>query len=322
MNIYIKQVSHFLPKNKVSNQELIDQYGLRISDAAVKKVIGIESRYWAQEDISVSDMAVKACEKLDLKNFEGPIFLSTITGDYLSPSTSSIIKQKLGLKDTAPTFDINAACAGKIFTLDMAKNYLSGSQYDQAIVIASECRSRFTNKQDRKTAFLFADAASAVLLTKSKENDLGHIEWTDIKTKASEQFEIFIPGGGASNPEETPIISMQDGTKIKEVTTTLLINNVLETLEKNNQSLDNFDKFIFHQGNGRLILKIANELGIPEEKAVINFPKYGNSSSASVGVSLSEYIQSSEFSSNQRVLLMAMGAGYHIGMASIKWGEK
>ena len=325
MSVFIKDLSHYLPENLVTNQDIIDKNKLKITSRVVEKVIGIKTRFWASPTESVSDLAVKACQKIDLSKFDGPIFLSTITGDYLSPSTSSIIKQKLGLSGDAPTFDLNAACAGNLFALDLATKYLTGTEYKQALVIASECRSRFTNLSDRKTAFLFSDAASAILLENS-EVATNTIEWIDTNTRASEQFEIFIPAGGASSPmsqesiqNKDHYIKMQDGSKIKDVTTSVLVDKIKSKLADENQTLDDFDQFVFHQGKGILILEIASRLGISEDKVHINFPEYGNSSSASVGVSLSEYIQNKDFASEPRVLIMAMGAGYHIGMASIKW---
>ena len=328
MGIKIKAVSHYLPENIITNDDIINKYELRTSSKIVEKVIGIKQRRWASEDQATSDLAYLACKDIDLTQFDGPIFLSTITGDYLTPSTSSVIKSKLKIKGHAPTFDINAACAGKIFALDTAINYLKGSKYNQALVIASECRSRFTNKKDRKTTFLFADAASAILLEKDNSND-DSIEWIHTKTEASDHFEILIPAGGTKAPinhelidQNQHLIKINDGTKIGEITTTRLIDTINQALEENNQKLDDFDQFIFHQGNGNLIKTIANKLNIDLDKVTINFPEYGNSSSASIGVSLSEHVNSSSIKDGERILLMAMGAGYHIGMASVIWKGK
>lgn len=328
MGIIIKEVSHYLPDNIITNDDIIQENELKTSSKIVEKVIGISERRWASYDQATSDLAVLACNNLDLTDFEGPIFVSTITGDYLTPSTSSVIKAKLNLTDHAPTFDINAACAGNIFALDTAVNYLKGSRYKKALVIASECRSRFINKKDRKTTFLFGDAASVILLEKDETQDES-IEWIQTKTEASENFEILIPAGGTKEPisheqieQNRHLIKINDGTKIGEITTTRLIDTIEKTLAQHNQKLSDFDQFIFHQGNGNLIKNIANKLNIDTEKVTINFPKYGNSSSASIGVSLSEYVNSPNMRDGERILLMAMGAGYHIGMASIIWKER
>ncbi|MCO4793040.1 MAG: ketoacyl-ACP synthase III [Bacteriovoracaceae bacterium] len=327
MSFRIVETSHYLPDNILTNQDLIDKFGLRMKSGWVEKIVGIKERRWAVEDQATSDLATFACEKLNLKNFQGPIFLSTITGDYLTPSTSSILKRKLNLNDDYPCFDINAACAGYLFALDSALGWLERGKCKQALVIATECRSRFINTSDRRTAFLFGDAACAMIVEKSDSPN--QIEWVETKTEASKDYEILIPAGGTKEPfsKETyssnkHLITMNDGTKISEITKSKLIDKVLQTLESKNQSLDDFDHFIFHQGNGLLIRAIAKEMGISESKVWINFDKYGNSSSASVGLSLSEAIKSGSIKNGERILIMAMGAGYHIGIASILWGQE
>jgi 3-oxoacyl-[acyl-carrier-protein] synthase III len=324
MNITIKNVGHYLPEQIISNQDMIDRFSLRMKAGWVEKIVGIKERRWANEDQATSDLAVAACKDFDLKNFKGPLFLSTITGDYLTPSTSSIIKRKLALSGSYPAVDINAACAGFLFALENGINYLLSGKSDQALILASECRSRFINTSDRRTAFLFGDAACALLIEKT--DDDGMIEWVETQTEASEDYEILIPAGGTREPlteevitSKRHLITMNDGTKISEVTSSKLIDTVNQTLSTKGQKLSDFDHFIFHQGNGLLIRAIAKEMGIDEEKVWINFDRYGNSSSASVGLSFSEAIQSGKVKNGDRILMMAMGAGYHIGMASIKW---
>ncbi len=326
MKIKIKQVGHYLPDQIITNQDMIDRFGLRMKAGWVEKIVGIKERRWANANQATSDLAVNACNRFNLKNFNGPIFLSTITGDYLTPSTSSIIKRKLNIKSTAPCNDINAACAGFLFALENGINAILSGKHEHALILASECRSRFVNTSDRRTAFLFGDAACAMLIEKS--DDEGTIEWIETQTEASEDYEILIPAGGTREPfcEEAlktkrHLITMNDGTKISEVTQSKLIDTVNETLSNKGQNLTDFDHFIFHQGNGLLIRAIAKEMGIDESKVWINFDRYGNSSSASVGLSLSEAIQSGSIKDGQRVLMMAMGAGYHIGMASIVWRD-
>ena len=113
---------------------------------------------------------------------------------------------------------------------------------------------------------------------------------------------------------------MNDGAKIVDITTDKLISSVYEILEEKKIKLDDFNQFIFHQGNGNLIRSICKQMGVPVEKAWVNFEKYGNSSSASAGVSLSDAYQNGALKKGDRILLMSMGAGYHLGLVSIVWG--
>ncbi len=326
MKIWIKQISHYLPENIVTNDDLIKIHNIRMKSGWVEKIIGIKERRWAKKDEAVSDLALKSCNKLDLTTFNGSMFLSTVTGDFLTPSTSSIIKKKLGFKDQLPTYDINSACAGLIFAMEAAMNRLIATKENESLVMASECRSRFVNTNDRRTAFIFGDAACSLVLEKN-DHAPGEIEWIISKTIPSSDYEIYIPGGGTRLPlnkklleKKKHLITMNDGTKISEVTKKELVTTILTTLDDKGLSLKDFDHFIFHQGNGLLIKAIGKELGVPLEKLWINFDKYGNSSSASVGVSLSESYEKGALKKGQKVLLVAMGAGYHCGISSIIWG--
>jgi 3-oxoacyl-[acyl-carrier-protein] synthase III len=324
--IWIKEVSHYLPNNVLTNQDLIETYKIRMKSFVIEKMLGIKQRCWANENQAASDLAVEAAKKLDLENFEGGIFLSTISGDYPTPSTSSLIKSKLNLAGVAPAIDINNACAGMIFALELAMQRLQITEETQALVISSEVRSRFINKSDRRTAFLFADGASCFLI---EENDRapGTIEWVLTKTIASDNLEIYIPAGGSVKPLAQSVLDnnehhivMNDGPLIIEKTKTELVLAIRETLQKKNMTIGDYDYFIFHQGNENLIKKVCKELSININKVEIDFPIHGNTTSASVGISLSWAVSQGKIKKGDRVLIMSMGAGYHMGLVSVMWG--
>ena len=324
--IWIKEIGHYLPPQAKSNQDLIDEFGVRMKSDWVKRVVGIEERRWASDEMTTSDLAYESVRKMNLADFEGAIYLSTVGGDFLTPSTSSILKRKLGFTGGAPTFDINAACAGQVFALELACQRLISTSETQALVVASEVRSRFINKEDRKTLFLFSDAASSFLVEK-RDDPPGEIEWILTKTFASSEYEILVPGGGSRNPFSQEVldskehcITMNNGANIVEKTTEQMVKLVQESLHAKKVSVEDYDLFVFHQGNGNLIRTICENLGIPEKKAWINFDKYGNSSSASAGVSLSDAYSQGAIKKGSRVLFLAMGAGYHLGITSIRWG--
>ncbi len=325
--IWISGISHYVPEQVVTNSEMIERFNIRMKPAWVEKVIGIKERRWANANEAASDLAVSAAKQLDLEGFCGPIYLSTISGDFPTPSTSSIVKRKLGISGRSSATDVNAACAGQIFALELGYNKLMTSSVDsEVLVIASEVRSKFLNTQDRRTVFLFSDAACAIKLERS-DNPPGEIEWIVTQTVGSDEYEILIPGGGSAAPLTNEsfasgghLITMVDGSKIFEKTTVELINEIENTLKNKGMSKSDYDHFIFHQGNGNLIRVICQRLGIPLEKAWINFETFGNSSSASAGVSLSHAYNKGVIKKGDRVLMMAMGAGYHLGLVSIRWG--
>lgn len=326
-NIVIKGIAHYVPETIVSNQQIIDRHSLRIKASWIENRIGITERRWADENIAASDLAVKAVEKLKLVDFKGSIWVSTISQDYLTPSTASIIKQKLGITDKYPAIDLNAACAGQIFGLEMAKSRLEASDEEEALVIATEVRSRFLNKKDRRTAFLFGDGACAIHLKKEpREKSGGKINSLSTLTIPSDFFEILVPGGGSVSPVREPsdldsvYIKMRDGERIVQLTTGNLLDIIREHMEKNRQTIDEFDFFVFHQGNGAIINSICNNLNISLSKTWINFNKFGNTSSASMGIALSEAHQQEKIKKGDKVMIMAMGAGLHVGIGSLTWG--
>ena len=324
--IWIKDIQHYIPEQCLTNEDVIKKYNIRMKPGWVKKIVGIEKRHWAPKEMAASDLAFEAVSKMDLKDFDGAIFVSTISGDYPTPSTSSIVKRKLGLSNLKPAIDLNAACAGQIFALEMAFHRLKATDETQALVIASEIRSRFLNMQDRRTAFIFADGACSILLEKS-DNAPGEIEWILSRTYPSDKYEIYIPAGGSAKPITSEVIeknehciTMTDGAKIVDVTTDKMVSSIKEYLNEKRMSLSDFDYFVSHQGNGNLIRKICSNMEIPEEKTWINFETVGNTASASMGISLSQAYAAKKFKKGERVLVLAMGAGYHLAFASIIWG--
>jgi 3-oxoacyl-[acyl-carrier-protein] synthase III len=325
MSIILHKVAHYVPERVITNDQLIERESLKIKASWVEHRIGIKERRWAHDDESASDLAIKAIHKLGLQNFNGALWLATISQDYLTPSTSSLIKAKLGWKHDAPTFDVNGACAGHLFALEMAYHRLLNTSETEALVVASEVRSRFTNPKDRRTVFLFADGAAVFHLKKNEDSEHSGIEWTLSKTLTSETLDIYIPAGGSTLPlskltdPSDAFIKMNDGPKIFELTTNALVQSITESIQGKGQTLDNFSFFVFHQGNTAIITTVLEKLGISLEKTHINFDRYGNTSSASMGIALSEAYELGKINKGDRVLLLAMGAGHHLSMASIVW---
>lgn len=325
MKIILKAVGHYVPDQIITNDELIERESLKIKSSWVEHRIGIRERRWASDDQLASDLAIEAIKTLQLKNFKGALWLSTISQDYLTPSTSSRVKAKLQWKHELPCFDLNSACAGHLFALEMAYQRLLCSDEVEALVVSSEIRSRFTNPKDRRTVFLFADGASAFHLVKKSANTNAGIEWTLSKTLTCESLDIYIPAGGSAlplaqvNDSSETFIKMNDGPKIFDLTTNALVAAIMESLETKNLTLQDYDFFVFHQGNTLIIKTVLEKLGLGLEKTHINFERYGNTSSASMGIALSEAVQLGKIKTGDRVLLMAMGAGHHMGMTSIVW---
>lgn len=329
-------MAFYVPENIITNQIIIDQHELRIKASWIESKIGITQRRWGATHETASSLATEAIKKLNLTHFDGALWVSTISQDYLTPSTASIIKHNLqqmapqiNSSEHYPAVDLNAACAGQIFALEMAMQRLMATEETESLVVATEMRSRFLDKKDRRTVFLFADGACVFHLKKINQEETwqGEIHWTKTLTIPSEFFEILIPAGGSARPIRTledieaGFITMRDGERIVQMTTTHLLEIIQKQLALQKQSVDDFDFFVFHQGNGAIITSICQTLGIPLEKTWINFDRFGNTSSASMGIAFAEALLLKKIRPAQKVLIMAMGAGHHIAMASLTLGN-
>lgn len=322
--VFLHQLAHYLPENVISNEFLIENYKLKMKASWVEGRLGIKERRWVSELQTTSDLAVEALKKI--ANQEGPLVLSTISPDYLTPSTSSEIKRKIGWEGFAPAYDVAAACAGFIFSLEMGALLSQAHSTTPVYVAASEVRSRFLDLSDRRTVFLFADAAAVASLQKKEDGALAQLLWTSCSTQSRHLPEILIPAGGAKTPLTPELlqqgqnkIKMVDGVAITETVEGQLVDAVKNTLKETDETIADYNFFVFHQGNGQLILNILDQLGASADQTHITFGSYGNSSSASVAVTLSEAAQLGKIKSGQKILLVAMGAGYHLGLAGLRW---
>lgn len=326
--LYLSAIKSYIPQQTITNDDLINREGLKMKASWIEKNLGITTRRWASPEEAASDLAAKSCQEMDLKNFQGSIWLSTISPDYLTPSTSSIFKKKIGIKGDHPAYDTSAACAGFLFALEAAATRLTSSVEIEALVSASEVRSRYLNPKDRRTVFLFGDAAATAHLTKKRPaGKYFSLSWTHTGTIPTEHMEILVPGGGSAKPlnqeaieNGEQFIQMVDGNSIVESTQEYLVSTIKKVLGSD-RSPEDYDLILFHQGNKRLILTILERLGMGEDKTHITFSEWGNSSSASVAVTLVDAMEKKTLKDQAKVLLVAFGAGQHLGLTELVWNK-
>jgi 3-oxoacyl-[acyl-carrier-protein] synthase-3 len=324
-NTYIHDLEFYVPESRITNQQLIDTYKIRMKADWIQNRIGINTRAWALDEEAASDLALKAIRKMN-NPIEGSLFLSTISQDYLTPTTSSELKRKLNWAQSLSAVDVSASCAGFIFAIEMAASRLYMTQNQVTYAVATEVRSRYLNKTDRRTAFLFGDAAAVMKLSKVSSASKGELLWTSCYTLSKGEAEILIPAGGSKYPitnerlaNGQQFITMVDGVAIEETIYEFLLEKVKDSLSIRNEKIEDYSFVVFHQGNATLIQNLMQQMGLPLERTHINFDVYGNSSSASVGVALAEAIALKKIKAGSRVLAVAMGAGYNLGMMGLTW---
>src|SRR3990170_4367623 len=322
---YIIGTGSYLPDYIVTNEEMAGITGLSPHD--IKKKTGIIERRRADKDEATSDLATKAA--LSALNSAGVavedvglIVLSTTSQDMFMPSTACIVQRNIGAKKAA-AFDINASCSGFLYALNIAEMFIRSGQTATALVIASEVKSRFVNPKDKETAILFGDGAGAVVL--SNKNSLSlEILNTWLYADGTNWNWINLPAGGTRLPASQETIKsgfhfmQMDGSKVYRKAIKTFESLLTDTVKKCGLNLDDIDIFIFHQANLRIIKQVISRLGIPEEKVPVTITYTGNTSSASIPITLDQLVREGRIKKGDTVLMAAFGGGLTWGATILK----
>lgn len=289
---------------------------------------GIRERRIAAEHEATSDLAANAArEALAFAGVDpldvDMIVVGTVTGDTPTPSCAAFVQARLGAKN-AFAFDVGAACAGSLYGLTVADQFIRSGMVKKALVIGAETLSRFVDWTNRETCVLFGDAAGAILLGASEEPGRGVIA-TTLRTDGELTDILGIFGGGSRLPlspevlaENTNKIKMR-GREVYKVATRLLPEVVADTLAKAGLTAADVTHVIAHQANQRIIESALENLGVPVEKCWINIDRFGNTSSASMPITLDEANRAGKLKKGDVIAMMAIGAGMTWGGAVLRW---
>lgn len=317
-NIYLKGPYTALPDKVMSNQAVIDWMGSSQNPTVISFSTGIRNRRWVSEDQACSDLAVLAAEKLFAekpleKNKVNQIILATISGDYTSPPTSPLVQHRLGLQNTG-AFDIGAACAGFVVGLHTSAA-LAQSTLGSVLLIASEIRSKFLNKENFATSVLFGDGAAACIVSTDKDNAEFRFIASALFADGEVSDTVSTPAGGSrlpaaqcTNPEQF-YITIKENTALFVKAVHGMVYGAEDFLKELKLSAADIQWLVPHQGNKNLVLSVAKQLGIPEERVIKTVEETGNTSGSSVGIALDNLRQQAEIKPQDKVLLVAAGGG-------------
>lgn len=317
-------VGEYLPKKVLTNADL--EKMVDTSDEWITTRTGIKERRLAAKSEACSDLAIKAAKEAlsDAKISPeqlGLIIVATITPDMQFPSTACIVQKALGAKD-AICFDISAACAGFVYALVTAQQFLARGDCKYALVIGSEVLSSVTDWKDRNTCVLFGDGAGAAILSEVKS---GGILSGYLGSDGSIYDILMIPGGGSRNPatkttvEEGMHYIKMRGNELFKLAVKAMHEAACTAIEKAGIKAEDIKVVIPHQANIRIILAVAKKLGFGEDRIYLNIAKYGNMSSASTATALCEAVREGKIKKGDIILLDAFGAGLVWGACVIKW---
>lgn len=319
----------YLPAKSFTNDELAREYKLDTTDAWIRERTGIGGRHMAAPDEATSDMALHASrtalaaantkpEELDL------IIVGTISPDMPFPAAAAFLQAKLGAGHRSAAFDVSAACAGSLFALSIADQYIKSGAAKRVLVVGAELLTRIVDWTDRGSCVLFGDAAGAMVLGPEERPDRGVLS-THLHTDGTQTGILCIPGGGSKRPFDQKVLDARDmlvkmnGREVYKVAVRSLEAVSREALEVNGLTPADVDHVVAHQANLRILEAVMKRLDIPLEKCHLNIEKVGNTSSASVPLTLDQAARSGKLKDGDRILMMAIGGGMSWGSALLRW---
>lgn len=311
----------YLPEKVVTNKDL--EKVVDTSDEWIRERTGIKRRHLAADGETTSDLALVAAnnalemagigaEDIDL------IVVGTATPDKVFPATACIIQRRLGIGGCA-AFDVQAACSGFVYGLDVADRYVRTGAAQNALVIGAETLSRITNWEDRATAVLFGDGAGAVVLQACDGPGIisTHIH-ADGQYEDLLQVQQGISKGYDTVRAEQAFIEMNGNAVFRRAVATL-DSIARETLDKNNIDKHDLDWFVPHQANLRIISAAAKKLDMPMERVIVTVDEHANTSAASIPLAFDAAVRDGRIQRGELILFEAFGAGFTWGSALLKF---
>lgn len=323
--VSITGVGSYVPAKVLTNHDL--EKTVETSDEWIMSRTGIKERRIAAKDEFTSDLATKAAqralkmagvtpEQVDL------IIVATITPDMPFPSTACFVQQKLGARRAA-AFDLEAACSGFIYGIEIGQQFIMSRTYDTVLVIGAEKLSTIVDWQDRNTCVLFGDGAGAVVM-QNRPNSHGLLTAV-MGADGTKADLLHMPAGGSRCPasQETVDARMHylrmDGKETFKNAVQAMLTAAKEALRRCELDISQINCVIPHQANRRIINAVGERLGATTDQLFVNLDRYGNTSAASVGIALDEAVSSGKVKRGDLILLVVFGAGLTWGAAVIEW---
>lgn len=322
----ITGVGGYVPDYVLNNEELSRM--VDTSDEWIMTRVGIKERHiLTEEGLGTSYMARKAAKQLLKKTGVDPdtidaLIVTTTTPDYKFPSTASIVLGKLGLKN-AFAFDLEAACCGFLYSLDVAATMIESGRYKKIIVIGADKMSSLVDYTDRATCVLFGDGAGAVLVEATEEENVG-VQNSFLRTDGIGLPFLHMKAGGSVCPPSHFTVDhrlhylYQEGRTVFRYAVTDMGNDVEEVLKRNEMTTEDVNWVIPHEANLRIIEAVAKRINLPLEKVVVNIQRYGNTSAATIPLALWDHER--HLKKGDNIFFTAFGAGFVHGASYYKWG--
>lgn len=315
----------YVPERILTNAELAEM--VDTNDEWIVTMTGMKERRIAAPHEATSDFAYEAALKaLSSANLAATdldlIIVCTVTPDTMFPSTACLVQERLGAKQAA-AFDLSAACAGFIYGLATASNFVKTGMYKHVLVIGAECLSRITDYTDRNTCILFGDGAGAAVVGPVEEGR--GFEAFQLGADGSGKDLLKMEAGGSRMPASIDSVENRkhsiymNGREVFKFAVRIMGSAAEEALAKAGKTKEDIDLFIPHQANKRIIQSAIERLNLPEEKCFINLPYYANTSAASIPIALAEAAEAGRLNRGDTVVLVGFGGGLTWGSCVFSW---
>ena len=325
INAVITGIGGYVPEDILTNEDIAKM--VDTNDEWITTRVGIkERRILRGEGKGLSYMGIRAVKQLLEKTNVNPedvelILTASTTPDHHFPTTSSIIAYNTGCKN-AMTFDMQGACAGFLYALETASNYIRSGRYKKVVVVAGDKMTAITNYEDRTTCPLFGDGCGAVLVEPTTE-EIGVMD-TILRTDGVGYSHLIMKSGGSAYPSTHETVEnrehfvYQDGRYVFKYAVSYMADVAAEIAERNHLTKDEIAWIVPHQANLRIIDAVAKRLEVGIDKVMVNIQKYGNTSAGTIPLCLWEW--EDQLKKGDNLILSAFGAGFTWGSIYLKWG--
>ncbi len=318
----VRSVAAYVPKQCVSNFDL--EKTVETSNEWIVKRTGIQTRYFADQSQSTSDLATQAgdlaIQRAGLKPSDiDMVIVATLSPDFIGmPSVACVASYNLGIENK-PAFDITTACSGYIYLLSLAKAYIQSGMYQNILIIGAEKISSLLDFSDRSTCVLFGDGAGASVVSATSEIKDSIL---DVHICANGKYSDFltIPRTDAIKDPLCPQFIQMKGNETFKLAVKTLANDVEHILKSNSISPSEIDFFIPHQANLRIISAVGELLDFDQNQIVVTVDRFGNTSAASIPMAMNHLYNEGKLKRGDLLLLDAFGGGLTWGSALLYYG--
>ncbi len=322
----IAAVGCYVPPKILSNKDL--ERIVNTTDEWIFSRTGITKRHIAEEGTATSDLATEAARDvlaqtgLAATDVEA-IIVCTVTPDMFFPATACLVQDKIGAKG-AWGFDLVAACSGLLYGLTTGAQLVAAGSHERVLVIGADAMSRIIDYEDRATCVLFGDGAGAFLLEPARDGDGGLLDFINEVDGSGGKY-LNMPAGGSARPASHETVDArlhyvhQNGRQVYRYAVSKMYELCEAVLKRNGFRAEDLDLMIPHQANRRIIEAVAERMGLPEEKSMINIDRYGNTTGGTIPLATRDAIEAGRLKKGDLVLMAAVGAGFTAGVSLWRW---